>query len=217
MKRFARICMLLLTLVLTFSAVATAYAAGSVTYDGDANLFIFKPGTEDSPTNLFENLQGVMPGDVCTDQITIKNDTSKRVKIKVYLRSKGAQEGTEDFLSQLNLTVKQKEKTVLFDAPADQTAQLTEWTYLGTIYPRGKITLNLTLDVPIELDDDFQNVAGYIDWEFKVVEIPYTDNGPATGDQANVLFYAGLMVVSFMILMLILLAKKRKKCEEQCD
>lgn len=215
MKHFVRICTLLLALVLMVSTASTAYAAGSVTYDADANQFIFKPGTAESPTNLFADLQDVMPGDVCTDQITIKNSSKKLVKVKVYLRSLGAQEETEDFLSQLNLTVQKNKKTVLFEAPADQTAQLTEWTYLGTLYPRGKATLDLTLEVPIDLGNDFQNMAGYIDWEFKVVEIPYTNNGPATGDHANVLFYAGLMCISSMTLILIILAKKRKKDEEQ--
>ena len=163
MKRFARICTALMVLVMVFGLCTTAYAAGSVTYDGDANKFIFAPGTKDSPGSLFENFQDVMPGDTLTEQILIKNDTSNKVKIKVYMRSLGAQEYTDDFLAQMNLRVTPVGKTKLFDAPADETAQLTDWVYLGTLYSGGKITLDVTLEVPITMGNDYQNEIGYID------------------------------------------------------
>ncbi len=75
MKRSTKFCTALMVLVMVFNLAITAYAAGSVTYDGDADRFIFTPGTEDSPSSLFENFQNVMPGDSPTEQILIKNDT----------------------------------------------------------------------------------------------------------------------------------------------
>ena len=216
MKRFAKICAVLMVLVMVFGLCTTAYAAGSVTYDGNANKFIFAPGTKDSPTSLFENFQNVMPGDTLTEQILIKNDTSNKVKIKVYMRSLGAQENTDDFLSQMNLTVEQKDDSILFAAPADETAQLTDWVYLGTIYSGGEITLDVTLEVPITMGNDYQNEIGYIDWEFKVEELPIESTDPKppqTGDTSNLFLYAGLMIFSFAALIILIVGKRRKQEE----
>lgn len=215
MKKFSRLCTLLLVLLLVVNLGGTALAEGTVTYDGTARKFIFEPGTQHSPTSLFENFQNVMPGDTLTEQILIRNDKSNKVKIKLYMRSLGAQENTEDFLSQMNLTVQQRGKSVLFDAPADQTAQLTNWTYLGTIYSGGKITLDVTLEVPITMGDDYQNNIGYIDWAFKVEELPVESTDPQppkTGD--IILAYVAVMVLSLAVLLFLLLARKRRKQEE---
>lgn len=214
MKRFAKLCNLLTVLVMVFSLSTTAYADGSVTYDGDANKFIFAPGTKESPTSLFENFKNVMPGDTLTEQILIRNDTSKGVKIKVYMRSLGAQENTDDFLSQLNLTVRQKDDSILFAAPADETAQLTDWVYLGTVYSGGEITLDVTLEVPIAMGNDYQNEIGYIDWEFKVEELPIASTdpeSPKTGDTSSILLYSGLMVTSLTALLILLIFVKQRK------
>lgn len=210
MKKLSRLCSLLLALILLVSMAATASAAGNVSYDAGANKFIFAPGSKYSPTDLFENFKDVMPGDTLTEKIEIRNPKSNGIKIRVYMRSKGAQEQTDAFLSQMNLAVRQEGDSILFAAPADQTAQLTDWVYLGKVYSGGKITLNVTLDVPITMGNDFQNQIGYIDWEFKVEELPVEASDPKTGDTSHVYLYAGVMVVSFTAL-LFLLVRKRKK------
>lgn len=218
MKRIARICTVLMSLLLAVSLGITAHATGTVTYDGDANKFLFAPGTQQSPTSLFAEFQDVMPGDVLTQQIQIKNDTANGVKIKVYLRSLGAQEDTDAFLSQLKLTVQQKEDSVLFAAPANETAQLTDWVYVGTVFSGGDITLDLKLEVPVTLSSDYQDQVGYIDWEFKVEELPVEPSDPLppmTGDTSNIYLYMGLMVLSLAALIILLLAGKRKKKEAQ--
>lgn len=214
MKQFTRLCTLLLVLAVLFSLTATAYAAGAVIYDGNADRFIFAPGSRYSPTDLFENFKNVMPGDTLTEEILIRNDKSNKVKIKLYMRSLGAQEDTDDFLSQMNLTVKQRGGSELFAAPADQPAQLVDWVYLGTVYSGGKITLDLTLEVPITMGDEYQNSIGYIDWEFKVIELPVDPSDPKppkTGDDFNLILYSGLMVFSLTAMIVLLVARKRQQ------
>lgn len=219
MKNMRKICTFLLAMLLVLNMGITAQAAGSVTYNGDSNKFFFAPGTTHSPTSLFENFLGVMPGDTLSEQIQIRNATSNGVKIKVYMRSLGAQEGTDEFLKQMNLTVKQVGDSVLYAAPANTAAPEEDWFYLGTVYSGGVITLDVTLEVPITMGNEFQNQIGYLDWEFKVEELPIDPSDPTppkTGDTSNIQLYAVLLPVSLLALLLILLIgrKKRRKDEE---
>ena len=211
MKKITK-CMtaLVLVVMLLSTMCITAFAQGNVTYEGSAKEFVFAPGSEYSPTDLFENFKGVMPGDQLTQKIDVKNAADNNVKVKIYMRALGAEENSVDFLSQMNLTVKQDGDSVLFDAPADQKATLEDWVCLGTFYSGAEVKLDVTLNVPIEMDNDFQNAVGYLDWQFKVEEFPIESSDPQTGDDFNVWLYAGVGLAALCGIV-VLLTKRNKK------
>lgn len=206
--------------ILALSSVLTASADnGKVTYSGNAGNFIFAPGSEHSLTDLFPNFKGVMPGDTLTQQITVKNDADNKVKVDIYVRSLGAHEDSVDFLSKLHLTVKtseENEMAYMFDAAASETAQLTDWVLLGTLYSGGEVNLDVVLDVPVELDNQYQDQIGYLDWEFKVEEKEIEPDDPVKpGDDSNMLIYFALMLGSATFLIILLAWRKKDKEKKQ--
>lgn len=210
-KRFLAI---LMVLALCLSIAPAAFADASVSYKGSAEKFVFAPGSEYSPTDMFVNFKGVMPGDTLTQQIEVRNDVKNDVKIKLYMRSLGANEGSEEFLKQMTLGVKAADGSELFAACADETAQLTDWVCLGTFYSGAKTTLDVTLNVPVEMGNDFAEQVGSLDWEFAVEELPVepTDPvGPKTGDDTPVALYAAICAVCAGAVMFLIATRKKKE------
>lgn len=208
---------LLAVLILCSSALTVMAEQGNVTYSGDSGKFIFQPGSEYSPTDLFPEFKDVMPGDTLSQQIVVRNDASNKVKIKVYMRALGAHPGSEEFLSQLQLRVQQATDTILFDATAEKTAQLTDWVCLGTLYSGGTVELNVLLDVPVTLDNQFKNLVGYLDWEFMIEEFPIEPSDPIapTGDDTPLVLYGVLAAVSAAAIVgLVFLLKRKEKDTE---
>ena len=217
-----KIITLLITLVLLLSSTVTVFAAdGKVTYSGNAGNFVFEPGSEHSLTDLFPNFKGVMPGDTLTQKITVKNDADNKVKVKIYVRSLGAHEDSVEFLSQLGLKVaksEENEMAYMFDAAANETAQLTDWVCLGTLYSGGEVNLDVTLNVPVELPNEFQNKIGYLDWEFMIEEFPIEEGDPKppqTGDNSNMGLWFALMISSLAMLIILLVWRKKDKENEE--
>ena len=217
-----KIITLLITLAVLLSSAVTVFAAdGKVTYSGNAGNFVFEPGSEHSLTDLFPNFKGVMPGDTLTQKITVKNDADNKVKVKIYVRSLGAHEDSVEFLSRLGLKVSKSEENkmaYMFDAAANETAQLTDWVCLGTLYSGGEVNLDVTLNVPTSLDNEFQNKIGYLDWEFMIEEFPIEEGDPKppqTGDNSNMGLWFTIMICSLIMMIILLVWRKKDKEDEE--
>lgn len=211
MKKITRV-LLAFVMILTVSIPSLA-ADGNVTYSGNAGDFIFESGSDYSPTDLFPNFKDVMPGDTLTQKITVRNNAKKNVKI--YMRSLGAHEDSIDFLSQLNLYVEKVTDTPLFEAPTDQTAQLTEWTSLGVLAAGGEAELQVVLEVPVTINNMNQNLIGYLDWEFMVEEID--DGKVQTGDTANYWLWIAGIGCSAALIGIVMVVKHRKDKKEETE
>lgn len=207
MRRFLN---LFVTLLVVLALATSAMAASTVTYKNGAENYIDVPGGD-----LFSSFKDVMPGDTLTQQITVKNDTD--AAIKVSLRSLGADEAAKALLSQMTLKVQSKDGAEFLN-DTELLLGADDWKPLGTI-PAGKdeVVLDLTLEVPVTLGNEFQDASGTITWEFAVEEIPEPTTEPTepndsvpTGDNSQLLLYVGLLLLSLLALILLLTQRKKK-------
>ena len=224
-KTLKTISALALALLLLLGMGATAFAEGKVTYEGGAEKFVFLPGSEYTETDLFENFKGVMPGDVITQEITVRNNYTKAEKVNIYLRAVVHDEqgnplseevartedlvSMQDFLSQLTMTVKQGDK-VLFSASPDELDGLKENVLLGTFPGRSKTILTVELSVPFELGNEYANRVGEVDWIFTAEEVTKTVQ---TGDDSDLILWAALMTLSLVTAAGVILTLNRKNKE----
>ena len=208
---------LITAVIIASLMVFTVSAESTVTYSGNSGEFIFAKGSEHSPTDLFENFKNVLPGDSITQQITVKNNADNKVKVKIYMRSLGAHEDSVDFLSQMNLKViksADNEMAYMFDAAANETAGLTDWVCLGMLYSGGEVNLDVILNVPVEMDNQYQQQIGFLDWQFMVEEFPIEPGDPKppqTGDFFNWGAWITVTATSAAVIIILVIWRKKDK------
>ncbi|WP_290996271.1 hypothetical protein [Gordonibacter sp.] len=171
-----------LALALACAVVPAGAAHAAVIYQGGSHTLAVQDADGRPLNDLFSGFKNVMPGDALTQQIVVANDAASGTPVKLYLRSTGAQTGSADFLSQLNLSVVAEGGSKLFDAPPSEAGSLADWVLLGTFEPGAKATLDLTLEVPITMGNEFQDATGTLGWEFMAEELVEDGNG---GDNGN--------------------------------
>ena len=183
-----KIISILLTVVLMLAVSVSAFADdtsvvdGSVVYKGGAEKYVSTPASTDyTATDMFnDGFKNVMPGDVIYGKIGIGNLKSGKYNVRIYMK---AVTGNETEAGQTGEIV-----------PADESGQLSDWVLLGT-FAKGKgTTLDVELQVPIELDNEYANAIGEVRWVFMAEEIP-TDN-PKTGDESGLGLYMLLLGLS---------------------
>ena len=216
MKKWFVLLTVLATLLL---GTSTAWAVdGHVTYDGNAREFVFAPGSSYSPTDLFPDLKGVMPGDTRTQKITVKNDSTKNVRANIYLRSEYADDQSRDFLSQLRFTLNvgnNNGQAYMFSPAGTLTPDNDGWVLLGTLYSGGEVDLSLLLTVPTDLDNQYMDRIGTVDWTFKVEELDVTPSDPQpppkTGEAQTWSILLGIAAAALMVIFAVTVGTQRRR------
>ncbi len=236
MKKFFYItAVLLLSLVLAASAGALR---SSVYFLGQADSFVFHPGAAWSDTDLFDNFEGLMPGDTRTEEISVRNAANDCDYVKIYLKADAIDDAEmKDFLAQLSMKVENNGK-VIYRATPDQTDGLTNYALLGQFNPGDSTTLYVTLEVPLSLSNQYMHREGEVDWTFlaecyedgEIVEpddpnppvdpnhpdgkdLPNTPSGPRTIDL--IMNYVAIFAISAVGLFLAIVIIRRNKKQEE--
>lgn len=189
----------LLALVTALSLSTTALAADStVTFQGQNTGFSFKPGSEYTATDLFDNFKNVMPGDKLTETIQIKNEASDCDYVNFYMRAQIHDENgnpltySESFekadgKDQTGIDGQRDETVVtmqdflsklsmkvyngmnlIYEASPDELDGLKDNVLLGTLRREDTVNLTVELALPIELGNEYANRVGEVDWIFLV-------------------------------------------------
>ena len=227
MKKYkAKIISLVLGCALIISSTATVFGAGNVTYKGQAEKFIFEPGSEYSVTDLFTDFKGVMPGDSITQTVTVRNESAENSRVEIFMRALGStdlknpEDGiadvskaeSDDFLKEMNLTVKAQSGKNLFKATANKKDGLSKWVSLGIFEPGAEVDLAVTLNVPITMGNDYQERIGALDWQFKVVDPPQeAGDSSKTGDESNILVWAIAAIAAALGGVIVIAMRRRRE------
>ena len=213
MKKFTS---LLSAVVLSIGFMTPVFAEDNMTltFTGEDTGFTTTGGSEYTSTDLFHGFKNVMPGDVIEQTITFSNKDTEYDFVALYLRAQVHDEENNpildgedavtmtDFLSQLHMSVYDGEK-LIYDSTMDDSAQLTDNVLLGRVASGSVKNLKVTVEVPIELGNEYMNRKGAVDWIFTVEipdipvtperpETPLIPQAPNTGDHMNV-FGFGIM------------------------
>ena len=273
LKNISSLLLLAIVMILSLSVTAFA-ADSTITFTGAADSFDVQPGSEYTDTDLFDNFKDVMPGDKLTETIQIKNAAIDCDYIKLYMRAvvhdengnpltysetfentdgkdqanvEGQRDETvatmQDFLSQLTMRIYNGDQ-LIYEASPDEAGALVNNVLLGTLSTGESLTLNVELDIPIELGNEYANRVGEVDWVFKTEALddpepetdePEPDNPqpeepqpeepstpetpgllpPKTGDTSNLLLYIVIAGVAVIGLIFLVIFGRRKDSEEK--
>lgn len=159
-------------------------SGASFTLSGDGN-------------DLFQNFKGVLPGDILSQTITVAADRGNDHSFYIYLYARecttvgdaehpaasGASSvvSAEDFLDYLNITVDAAGKD-LGDGTHLGTGTGKSGVLLGTFDAGESLALTVDLEVDLQMGNDFQKAAAYIDWVFYAEQVPDPDPEPGPDD-----------------------------------
>ena len=182
MKKFSiarRLTAVLLGLVFCVSVMGAAMAAPGGP-DGKTITLVEQNGgvafTFSGDNDLFDDFKGVLPGDSLDQTITVaasgRNDYPYNIYLYARVCDKPGQDGhpaviqpAEDFLDHLTIEVS-RNGSVLGDGTNLGDGTGKSGVLLGEFHPGESLDLDVKLTVDIQMGNEFQNAAAYIDWVF---------------------------------------------------
>lgn len=182
-KKIISFC-IILTLLLQMNMVVFADSDTNVTFDGDANEFIFLNGSND----LFDNFKNMMPGETRTQKITLTNDDYEQMKFYMsaqVLREMGA--GGAVFEITLKRDGEQFYKGKIGGLESFGEGYMGE-NFLLESLGKGEST-NIDMEVYVDgdsMDNSYQETEGIIQFTFRVAHDDANQTEPDTNkNQGN--------------------------------
>ena len=210
MSKIMKMAALVLVLLLAAGSAMAAVSDVNFTVQGNEKVFVFTPEN----TDLFQNFKNLLPGDTVDQTITVQNTTPHIVRLWLAADPAVAKDD-QDFLSQMQLTVKAEDSTI-FDATADQqdglapTEDSPYGVLLGTFKNRGTVQLTDTIKVPDTLGNAYMGQEGIVPWTFTAEEVIIPDT-PDTGD--DYVMWAWVAVAAVLMAGIVLLVIRQRKQE----
>lgn len=182
MKKFSmgkRLTAVLLGLAFCVSVMGAAMAAPGDP-DGKTITLVEQNGgaafTFSGDNDLFDDFKGVLPGDSLDQTITVaasgRNDYPYEIYLYARVCDRAGQDGhpaviqpAEGFLDHLTIEVSQN-GSVLGDGANLGDGTGKSGVLLGEFHPGESLDLDVKLTVDIQMGNEFQNAAAYIDWVF---------------------------------------------------
>ena len=226
---------LVVTTVLALSMTTIHAADTNVSFDGDAEDFIFLDGSQD----LFDNfkninvkngrLKNIMPGEVRTQNIVLKNDDHRELRFYLSADVLDSLDTDTSGLSVYNITITNEGEEfyngTLDDLAALSSGRMSEDTLLASLQKGETTTVTMTLEVNGDsMDNTYQNREGLIKFNFSVEELDDQSTivevvrnvyeSIKTGDATVIAPLLGLVAVSGFAVIFLL---KKKKHKEDCS
>ena len=205
---------IVLALILALGVAGNALAATAVKLKLNSKYDTYYEFTPET-TDLFENFKGLMPGDKVSQEILVENTTWHGLRI--WLRAEPVNQLQKDFLDQLKLTVT-ADNGKIFEAVAGEQDGLAPtkerpWGVpLGVFDTNGKTTLTATIEVPIELGNEYMGQMGIVPWTFTVEEVNLNTT-PETGDSFTMWVWVAVAAVLAAGIVILLMKQRKQRTE----
>ena len=206
---------LVVTTVLALSMTTIHAADTNVSFDGDAEDFIFLDGSQD----LFDNFKNIV----------LKNDDHRELRFYLSADVLDSLDTDTSGLSVYNITITNEGEEfyngTLDDLAALSSGRMSEDTLLASLQKGETTTVTMTLEVNGDsMDNTYQNREGLIKFNFSVEELDDQSTivevvrnvyeSIKTGDATVIAPLLGLVAVSGFAVIFLL---KKKKHKEDCS
>lgn len=199
-KNRKRVLSIVIALALVFSMSIVALADNIVSsIEPKVTLTAEGVFTFSDKNDLFASFKDMMPGDNLEQNIKVLSQRTGKVKIYLYARDCTLFNEIVETLpgetpaENIHLEEKDTNTTELLDyVKVKKGADIldlkaagagTAGVYLGTFTKDMEITLNVAVNLPIELGNEYQDAEAYVDWIFYAEEV--VEGGNGGGDEGG--------------------------------